>query len=406
MSLNWKEEISDADKARSIQGLPSEESMVLYPSARSLLESQTLFNEDKPFVKWLEGDTIYSLSYTKLHDLAKQAANYLRSKGIKFGHRVMLNPRNDLETVAKQMGLWLEGAVALPTTGEKPQTIPDSFDPFPDEDFFELISQQSTDYELLQKAKLSDDMIIFIEQNDEAIALSHNNVLSSALSNTLHLDISENDVIVCPISMGESFGFIAGLVTATYAGAVFAPCEPEPKEMCKLAAETNAKWMLVNNSLLKILLENAHEYRPLLPNGLQFLTPEDGVSSEMVLNVLDNLGCQTITGFFSTECSSFATLIPADLNDGNYRSLFTDNTTLPIGGGLQTTEADIHDNNGSPVQDKEFGELVIRGHTVMQRYVGNESGTDEAFKNGWLHTGREGYKITIDENNVKFFLRN
>ena len=158
MSLNWKEEISDADKARSIQGLPSEESMVLYPSARSLLESQTLFNEDKPFVKWLEGDTIYSLSYTKLHDLAKQAANYLRSKGIKFGHRVMLNPRNDLETVAKQMGLWLEGAVALPTTGEKPQTIPDSFDPFPDEDFFELISQQSTDYELLQKAKLSDDM--------------------------------------------------------------------------------------------------------------------------------------------------------------------------------------------------------------------------------------------------------
>ena len=406
MSLNWKEEISDADKARSIQGLPSEESMVLYPSARSLLESQTLFNEDKPFVKWLEGDTIYSLSYTKLHDLAKQAANYLRSKGIKFGHRVMLNPRNDLETVAKQMGLWLEGVVALPTTGEKPQTIPDSFDPFPDEDFFELISQQSTDYELRQKAKLSDEMIIFIEQNDEAIALSHNNVLSSALSNTLHLDISENDVIVCPISMGESFGFIAGLVTATYAGAVFAPCEPEPKEMCKLAAETNAKWMLVNNSLLKILLENAHEYRPLLPNGLQFLTPEDGVSSEMVLNVLDNLGCQTITGFFSTECSSFATLIPADLNDGNYRSLFTDNTTLPIGGGLQTTEADIHDNNGSPVQDKEFGELVIRGHTVMQRYVGNESGTDEAFKNGWLHTGREGYKITIDENNVKFFLRN
>ena len=45
MSLNWKEEISDADKARSIQGLPSEESMVLYPSARSLLESQTLFND-------------------------------------------------------------------------------------------------------------------------------------------------------------------------------------------------------------------------------------------------------------------------------------------------------------------------------------------------------------------------
>jgi acyl-CoA synthetase (AMP-forming)/AMP-acid ligase II len=406
MSLNWQDEMSDADWARSIHGLPSEESMVLYPSARSLLESKILMHEDKSFIKWLDGDEIRSESYSQLHALGKQTANFLRSKGIKFGHRVMLNPRNDLETVAKQMGLWLEGVVALPTTGEKPQTIPDSFDPFPDEDFFELISQQSTDYELRQKAKLSDDMIIFFEQNDEAIALSHNNVLSSALSNSLHLEMSEEDVIVCPISMGESFGFIAGLVTATYASAEFAPCEPEPKEMCKLAAETNAKWMLVNNSLLKILLENAREYRPLLPNGLQFLAPADGLSSEMVLNVLDNLGCQIITGYFSTECSSFATLIPADMNDSNYRSFFSDSTALPIGGGLQTTEADIHDDNGSPVQDREFGELMIRGHTVMQRYVGNESGTDEAFKNGWLHTGREGYKITIDENNVKFFLRN
>ena len=406
MSLNWQDEMSDADWARSIHGLPSEESMVLYPSARSLLESKILMHEDKSFIKWLDGDEIRSESYFQLHALGKQTANFLRSKGIKFGHRVMLNPRNDLETVAKQMGLWLEGVVALPTTGEKPQTIPDSFDPFPDEDFFELISQQSTDYELRQKAKLSDDMIIFFEQNDEAIALSHNNVLSSALSNSLHLEMSEEDVIVCPIPMGESFGFIAGLVTATYASAVFIPCKPEPKEMCKLAAETNAKWMLVNNSLLKILLENAHEYRPLLPNSLQFLTPAYGLSSEMVLNVLDNLGRQIITGYFSTECSSFATLIPADMNDSNYRSFFSDSTALPIGGGLQTTEADIHDNNGSPVQDREFGELVIRGHTVMQRYVGNESGTDEAFKNGWLHTRREGYKITIDENNVKFFLRN
>ena len=406
MSLNWQEEISDAEKARSIQGLPSEESMVLYPSARSLLESQALFNEDRPFVKWLEGDEVRSASYTELHNLGKQTANFLRTKKIMYDHRVILNSRNNLETVAKHMGLWLEGAVAIPATGENNSNIAESVDPFPDDDFIKRIKQQSTDYELRQKAKLSDDMIYFTAQNDRTIALSHNNVLSGALSNSLHLNISEEDVIVCPMPMGDSFGFIAGLVTATYAGGIFAPCESEPMEMCTLAAKTNARWMLANNSLLSKLLDDVDEYRPQLPDDLQFIAPADGLSSDMVLNVLNRLGCQTITGYFSTECSSFATLTPADLNDSEYRSLFADSTVLPIGGGLQTTEAYIHDAKGSPVQDRKLGELVIRGHTVMQRYVEDESGTGTAFRNGWLHTGRKGFKITLDENNVKFFLKN
>ena len=153
-------------------------------------------------------------------------------------------------------------------------------------------------------------------------------------------------------------------------------------------------------------IDDADEYRPQLPDDLQFIAPADGLSSDMVLKVLNRLGCQTITGYFSTECSSFATLNPADLNDSEYRSLFADSTVLPIGGGLQTTEAYIHDAKGSPVQDRKLGELVIRGHTVMQRYVEDESGTGTAFRNGWLHTGRKGFKITLDENNVKFFLKN
>ena len=80
--------------------------------------------------------------------------------------------------------------------------------------------------------------------------------------------------------------------------------------------------------------------------------------------------------------------------------------TLSLHDALPISEAYIHDAKGSPVQDRKLGELVIRGHTVMQRYVEDESGTGTAFRNGWLHTGRKGFKITLDENNVKFFLKN
>ncbi len=406
MSLNWQDDLSDAEWARSVQGLPSEESMVLYPSARSLLESQALLYDDKPFIRWLEGNVVHSASYAELYILSKQAANYLRFKEITFGQRVILNTRNDLKTVVKYLGLWMEGAVAVSTLGGISPTSAETADPFPSEGFLDLVTLQSPEYKLRQKAKLSDDMIIFAEQNDRIIALSHNNVLSGALSNSLHMDLSQENVVVCPVPIGESFGFIAGLLTAAYAGATLALCEPEPKQMVKIASETGARWMLVNSSLLRELIDHANEYRSLLPDGLQFISPAEGLTSEIVLQILDHLCCQIITGYYSIECSSFATLTPANLDNTDYKSLFADSTVLPIGSGLQTSEADIHDNNGSPVPDGEDGNLVIRGHTVMQRYEGDESGTDKIFKGGWLHTGREGYRIISDENKVSFFLRN
>jgi len=404
MSLNWQDDLSDAEWARSVQGLPSEESMVLYPSARSLLESQALLHDDKPFIRWLEGDVVHSASYAELYILSKQAANYLRLKEITFGQRVIIEANNSLDTIVKYLGLWMEGAVAVPAIGEISRSIAETLDPFPEKGFFDLVTSQSPEYKLRQKAKLSDDMIIFVEQNDRTIALSHNNVLSSALSNSLHIDLSQDNVVVCPVPIGESFGFIAGLLTAAYAGTTLALCRPEPKLMVKIAAETDARWMLVNSSLLRELIDHDNEYRSLLPDGLQFISPAEGLTSEIVLQILDRLGCQIITGYHSTECSSFATLTPISLDNADYKSLFSDSTILPVGSGLQTSEADIHDDVGSPVPDKENGNLTIRGHTVMQRYVGDESGTNAIFKGGWLHTGREGYKITIDENNVKFFL--
>jgi fatty-acyl-CoA synthase len=46
---------------------------------------------------------------------------------------------------------------------------------------------------------------------------------------------------------------------------------------------------------------------------------------------------------------------------------------------------------GAPLPPRSVGEVVVRGPSVMQRYVGDATATDEARIGGWLRTGDLGY---------------
>ncbi|MHB1582811.1 MAG: AMP-binding protein [Acidimicrobiales bacterium] len=73
-----------------------------------------------------------------------------------------------------------------------------------------------------------------------------------------------------------------------------------------------------------------------------------------------------------------------------------------VGKPIVNVEARLVDDGGAPVPVGEVGEIVYRGPTVMQGYWGMPEATDEAFRDGWFHSGdlcrmdEEGYLYVVD----------
>jgi fatty-acyl-CoA synthase len=61
---------------------------------------------------------------------------------------------------------------------------------------------------------------------------------------------------------------------------------------------------------------------------------------------------------------------------------------------MMHTEIRLVDDDGNQVAAGEVGQITIRGPQVMQGYWDNQEATDEALRDGWLHTGDLG---TLDE---------
>jgi len=112
------------------------------------------------------------------------------------------------------------------------------------------------------------------------------------------------------------------------------------------------------------------------------------ISRSVLKDAMEVFGCEFAQGYGLTETTSLATaLLPAD----HARALASEpDLLLSCGRAAMGTEVRVVNEKGREVPRGEAGEILVRGPQMFREYWNLPAATEEALRDGWLHTGDGG----------------
>jgi long-chain acyl-CoA synthetase len=112
---------------------------------------------------------------------------------------------------------------------------------------------------------------------------------------------------------------------------------------------------------------------------------------ELMRGFEEAFGCKVLEGYGLSESSPVASFNHPD----------RERKPGSIGTPIEGVEMKVVDDDGNDVAQGEVGEIVIKGHNVMNGYWRREDATAETIVDGWLHTGDIG---KVDEDGYFFIV--
>jgi len=223
----------------------------------------------------------------------------------------------------------------------------------------------------------------------KGVMLTHQNIVTHAISAIAELNLSANDVWLHAAPMfhlADAWATFA--ITAVGGKHVMLPVFDASNAVRLIQQEAITITNVIPTMVISMLKSehlSKYEYKSLR----LLLTGGAPISSELVKKLLDVFKCEYVQTYGLTETSPYLTLsLPAnsnktvDIDDYIVERSRTGRPFLPV-------ELKVVHPDGTPVSpnDKEVGEIIVRGPTVTPGYWKQPEATAEAFSNGWFHTG-------------------
>jgi len=237
----------------------------------------------------------------------------------------------------------------------------------------------------------------------KGVMLTHRNVATHAIAATSELDLAEDDVWahVAPLfHLADAWATFA----LTWVGGRHALAPRfEPLAVLELfVAEGVTVTNLVPTMLKRLLAtppeaSRGHALRLLLTGGAP-------IDLETVRAAVERFGCEYAQTYGMTETSPYLTLSRLRQHHYEQSAEAQLRRRARTGRPFETVELQVVDDAGRPVawNDRDVGEIRVRGETVSPGYWHRPEETAAAFRDGWLYTGdlaridAEGYVQIVD----------
>ncbi|QXD26071.1 acyl--CoA ligase [Opitutia bacterium ISCC 51] len=373
---------------------------------------------DKTFLHWIDKDR--SLTYAETVADAEKVAGALWGLGIRKGDRVGIFAHNGLDYILAMFGAWRIGAischinvlqaedVAYFAKNATPKVLIYTHDMFP------IIDKNRADMPSIEHYLCMDgeqegakdwNAVVAaageapeVEVSaDDGAHLSYTSGSSGVPKGALlphgaptrasnciaeRLQITSADVTLGATSPASSYGLVVNWLPAIHRGAKVGLMSRWNIEKAYDHMESAGVTLFPANPLLFDELLQECRKRGSKPSALR-ACPSGGapVPPELKQAFQDELGIFLVESYGQSELGGFVGL--------GYPKIETGEQFTAIGPPLPDKEVRIMDENDQEVPNGEPGEMCLRGG-FMIGYWGMPEKTEEALRNGWLHTGDMG----------------
>jgi long-chain acyl-CoA synthetase len=393
------------------------------------LEDTARKHPDKPAVQH-DGQ---SITFHELNTSCNQLANGLKNLGLAAGDRCMVMLPNSIQVITVYYALAKMGAVIVPVNflfkkyelthilsdgqpkafiGAEPyldevqQTMQSGCNPTlkiaigakDNSDFLELnrVYSNQDDFELCPVQ--DDDSLTILYTSGttgvpKGVMLSHNNHASEArILAEMRGKLAPEVVVIGVLPLYHIYGITSVINVSIYSGfTIELLTQFDPAKVIEIAQAEKQTILFAVPTMYNRLIQVASQNPP-KRSSLKFCISGGSSLPVEFLNQFENLlNTKIYEGYGLTEAPVCV--------ENPYGKL-----TKPGSIGLPIPEfrARIIDHNGDELSSGEIGELLIKGPGVMKGYLNRPQDTDDAIRDGWLHTGdiarrdEDGYIYIVD----------
>lgn len=362
---------------------------------------------DRPSVV-LDGETPSSVTFAELDAQACRVAGALTARGLGVGDRIALLAANDLDFVAVYYGALYAGLVVLPlptassllelrfrlehasirllvcddahrslALGAAESTATHVVDGR------ELLIQGSKADGPIDLPTDATAMLLYTSGTTggaKAACITHASLTAHTSACVHHvLRLGPEDVVMGALPLTHSYGLRMALLAPLFAGARTVLVRRfDAARVATLLRTTGVTWFPGVPTMFSALGRLANVERPgRLRWALSAGAPLPAAVRERAEDVL---GAEVREGFGLTE-ATFTTLDTPEDEGG----------VGTVGRAVPGVEIAIVDERGRRLPSLESGEIVVRGQNLMSHYLDDAEATNQALREGWLHTGDLGF---------------
>lgn len=238
----------------------------------------------------------------------------------------------------------------------------------------------------------------------KGVMLSHKNVMTHALGTIAELHLTDSDVWIHVAPLFHLADAWATWAITWVGGTHILVKEFDPRIVLETIEREKVTLTNLIPTMLNLMVNNPdgakYDYsslRVLLSGGAP-------IAPEVVRKIVEMFKCDYIQTYGMTESSCYLTfsILKEPLKKLPYEEQLRFKSKT--GRELICVELKVVNEQGEEIKkdEKEVGEIIVRGDNITKGYWNLQEETEKSFKNGWLYTGdmavidEEGYITIVD----------